>query len=70
MHFPSRLDGCITGKIGRFDHLLSNKIFNTLLHALSRGTIQATTKTTEDGIPELTRIPEIMTTTKHSIFSK
>ena len=26
MHFPSRLDGCITGKIGRFDHLLSIKI--------------------------------------------
>ena len=29
MHFPSRLDGCITGKIGRFDfvNLLRNKIF-------------------------------------------
>ena len=29
--------------------------------------VQATTRTTEDGIPELTRIPEKMATTKNLI---
>ena len=30
--------------------------------------VQATTRTTEDGIPELTRIPEKIATTEHFIL--
>ena len=31
-------------------------------------TVQLTTRTTEDGIPELTRIPEKIATTEHFIL--
>ena len=55
-----------------FVHLVLYTII--FLHGITQysvekdATVQLTTRTTEDGIPELTRIPEKIATTEHFII--